>query len=861
MVVALALVLTLAVGVLRVLAPNGADAPGVLLIVPVAICAMRFGIRGGIGAACVGMALAVVTNVTMDTNQFTWLGYGTRAAALFLVGALVGSFVDRGRELESELAPHRNLSLDLIATADFDGRFTSVNGAWATTLGYGRDELLGSPLVDLVHPDDREATIAEQRKLALLGEDTLNFHNRCRHRDGSYRWLEWMIRPDVRTASFYAIARDVTTRKEAEESLRQLLEQLAIIQRAIAERSRLDEILDTIVKAAAKVLATEIVGLRLIDENDPSYLVLAASTGVDERSARVLRRGPVTEGLGGRAIVEERLLISNTYGRREGDIKMLAADGLRAAMAAPVYGHGEIVGSLVVATHNDHQFTEAEADTLGFFAEYAGVALSTARAADAVRQALTDPLTGLPNRALFVDRLDHALARAERSDGEVSVLFLDVHEFKLVNDSLGHLAGDRLLVEAAKRIRKCLRHSETAARLGGDEFAILIAHENDPVPEILGARIIEALSAPLDVDGHELRIRASIGIATGRADPESLLRDADTAMYRAKATKRGGVCVFEPGMQADSVRELELRHELLRAVACKEITAVYQPIVALSDGSIRALEVLARWNHPTRGPIPPDVFIPLAQSAGVIHEIGSSILPRRVHPAGRLACQAPRVRARAGDRQRLARATGQCAPPRHRGGARRERTPRDRAGARADRDEPAARLRVGARPARAAAQPRHPDRDRRLRHRVLLASLPPALPGRHPQDRKAVHRRDRAGRRPGMGVRTADHRPGHDARAHHRGGGHRGRRTARPPRRARLHLRAGPPLRPSRRRGRHRRPARGRPRAASAAPRGRLTHRALEQVADAHLLGQQAAEALRLARHVRAAELSARRGR
>jgi diguanylate cyclase (GGDEF)-like protein/PAS domain S-box-containing protein len=626
-VIALAVILTAGVAVLRVIAPNGADAPGVLLIVPVAICAMRFGLKGGVAAASLGMALAVVTNLTLHTNQFTWLGYGTRAAALFLVGVLVGSFVDRGRELEDELAPHRNLSLDLIATADFEGRLMSVNGAWGTTLGYARDELLGSRLLDLVHPDDRAATIAEQQKLALRGEDTLNFLNRCRHRDGSYRWLEWMIRPDVRTASFYAIARDVTTRKEAEDTLRQLLEQLAIIQRAIAERSRLDEILDTIVNAAAKVLASEIVGLRLIDENDPSYLVLAASTGVDERSARVLRRGPVTEGLGGQAIVEERLLISNSYGLREGDIPMLAANGLHAAMAAPVYGHGEIVGSLVVATHSEHQFTQAEADTLGFFAEYAGVALSTARAADAVRQALTDPLTGLPNRALFIDRLDHALARAERADGEVSVLFLDVDEFKLVNDSLGHLAGDRLLVEAARRIRKCLRPSETAARFGGDEFAILVAHEKDPpVPEILGARIIEALSAPLDVDGHELRIRASIGIATGRTDPESLLRDADAAMYRAKATKRGGVCVFEPGMQADSVRELELRHELLRAVACKEITAVFQPIVALSDGSITALEVLARWNHPMRGPIPPDVFIPLAQSAGVIQEIGSAIL-------------------------------------------------------------------------------------------------------------------------------------------------------------------------------------------------------------------------------------------
>jgi diguanylate cyclase (GGDEF)-like protein len=340
-----------------------------------------------------------------------------------------------------------------------------------------------------------------------------------------------------------------------------------------------------------------------------------------------LRRGPVTEGIGGRAIVEQRLLISNSYGSREGEIQMLAANGIRAAMAAPVYGHGAVVGSLVVATRSDHQFSEAESDTLGFFAEYTGVALSTARAADAVRQALTDPLTGLPNRALFVDRLDHALARAERAQGEVSVLFLDVDEFKLVNDSLGHMAGDRLLIETAKRIRKCLRRSDTAARLGGDEFAILVSHDTDlRAPELLGARIIAALSAPFLVDGRELRVRASIGIATGRSDPESLLRDADTAMYRAKATKRGGLCVFEPGMQADTVRELELRNELLRAVACNEITVVYQPIVSLADGHIAALEALARWDHPTRGPIPPDVFIPLAQSAGVIQEIGSSIL-------------------------------------------------------------------------------------------------------------------------------------------------------------------------------------------------------------------------------------------
>jgi GAF domain-containing protein len=295
--------------------------------------------------------------------------------------------------------------------------------------------------------------VAERTRLAVLGEDTINFQNHYRHRDGSCRWLEWMIRPDASTSSLYAIARDITTGKEAEDSLQLLVEQLAIIQRAIAERSRLDEILDTIVQAVVKVLGREIAGLRLIDENDPSYVVLAASTRLDEKATRILRRGPVTDGIAGRATVEERLLISNDYGSGEAEIQMLATYGLRAATAAPVYGHGAVVGSLVIATTTEHRFSEAEAGTLAFFAEYAGVALSAARAADAVRQALTDPLTGLPNRALFLDRLDHAVARAERAFGEVSVLFLDVDEFKPVNDSLGHLAGDQLLIEIAKRIR------------------------------------------------------------------------------------------------------------------------------------------------------------------------------------------------------------------------------------------------------------------------------------------------------------------------------------------------------------------------------------------------------------------------
>jgi diguanylate cyclase (GGDEF)-like protein len=221
------------------------------------------------------------------------------------------------------------------------------------------------------------------------------------------------------------------------------------------------------------------------------------------------------------------------------------------------------------------------------------------------------------------------MVRAERAEDTVSVLFLDVDDFKLVNDSLGHHAGDRLLIEVAKRIRACMRRSDTAARLGGDEFAILLSHDDAPAEaEALARRIVGALAAPFSIEAHELLVHASIGVASGRDGAENLLRDADIAMYGAKAARRGGICVFEPSMQAAAVRDLELRNELLRAVAKKDITVAYQPIVSLADGKIMALEALARWTHPTLGAISPEVFIPLAESAGVIDELGALVLHR-----------------------------------------------------------------------------------------------------------------------------------------------------------------------------------------------------------------------------------------
>ena len=402
------------------------------------------------------------------------------------------------------------------------------------------------------------------------------------------------------------------------------LEELAKIQRAISARSRLDEVLDQVVRSVATVLRSEVAGLRLVDEYDPSYVVLAASTGLDEAAERALRRAPIGESVGGEAIEHGRVAVTNDYPASPGP---LGALGLRAALAAPVHEHGSVIGSLVVATATDRRYDAQDAETLTHFAEHAGVAIATARAADAVRQALNDPLTGLPNRALFLDRLEHALARADRAGSEVSVLFLDVDGFKLVNDSLGHLAGDRLLVEVARRLQACLRRSDTAARLGGDEFAVLLTPETGQLePSEVARRIGQALQPPFLLADRELRVTASIGIASGRGEPENLLRDADVAMYRAKRRARGSFALFEPGMHAAILEELELQNDLHAAVARGEIAVHYQPIVRLADGGIPAVEALARWEHPTRGAVPPDVFIPLAEASGIIDEIGSLVL-------------------------------------------------------------------------------------------------------------------------------------------------------------------------------------------------------------------------------------------
>jgi diguanylate cyclase (GGDEF)-like protein len=314
----------------------------------------------------------------------------------------------------------------------------------------------------------------------------------------------------------------------------------------------------------------------------------------------------------------------------------------RQAMVAPLRGESGVIGSLLIGHRltEGTSFTDDDLRLLETLANQAAIALENgqleqslselSRLKEQLRyQAYHDPLTGLANRSLFVDQVNERLG-APAHEARPVVLFIDLDDFKVVNDTLGHRAGDQLLVAVADRVRSCVRTGDIAARLGGDEFALLLEDAEDLARSVgVCRRLLDALQVPLQIDGQEISVTASIGMAAARPEnhrADELLRNADVAMYTAKADGKSRYAVFEPTMHAALVERHALATELAKSVSRRELLVHYQPIVALADGAVYGVEALVRWRHPSRGIIGPDEFIPLAHESGAILALGRWVL-------------------------------------------------------------------------------------------------------------------------------------------------------------------------------------------------------------------------------------------
>jgi diguanylate cyclase (GGDEF)-like protein len=314
----------------------------------------------------------------------------------------------------------------------------------------------------------------------------------------------------------------------------------------------------------------------------------------------------------------------------------LAERGLRDAIVTALRGGDRILGLVLVGNRmgDAASFTQDDRRLFETFASHAAALLENDRVKRQLRhQAFHDSLTGFANRVLFAERVRRALDASATDARRPAVLFLDLDDFKKVNDSLGHSAGDQLLLAAADRVRSCLRPDDVVARLGGDEFAVLLERASRDDSELIAKRLVEALQAPFVLEGTEMKVHASIGIALANAHTaaDDMLRNADVAMYSAKTNGKGSYAWYDPEMHVQAQRRQELQTTLEGSVERDEIEAYYQPIVALDTGRVVGLEALARWRHPDRGLVLPDSFIPLAEEGGLMPPIGRAVL--------RLACE------------------------------------------------------------------------------------------------------------------------------------------------------------------------------------------------------------------------------
>jgi diguanylate cyclase (GGDEF)-like protein/PAS domain S-box-containing protein len=488
-------------------------------------------------------------------------------------------------------------SSDVVMVVDDDGRITFASPTVRRLLGREESAVLGRPLQEFVAEDDAlhiRRLLAAPSQARNSGRSSVEV--RMIHGDGEYRWFEVEardLRDDDEVGGVVITASDASERKRAE-----------------AQLMRSESRFRLMVQNSSDVVLT-------IDEDS---LITYASPSIE----RMLGFSPI-EVLG-RNVFE---LLSVAEADRVRALSQADLDGL--SIEVRVQGATGIVHSLEV---NITDLTGQPA-VEGIVLNIRDVTDRKLLEDDLRHQALHDDLTGLANRSMFTERLDDALTTRGTSAEIIGVVFVDLDDFKLINDSLGHLIGDEALVAVAQRIQECLRISDLACRLSADEFAVMLSgvYGESEILEVV-ERLRAAIAMPLRLGSHDLHLTASVGIATdvdSSHRAEELLRSADLAVDKAKQAGKDRSEIFVEEMQESAFAKLELKSALVRAVEQQEFLLHYQPIVDMATGRVRGVEALIRWEDPDRGMVSPAAFIPAAESNGLIHEIGLWVVEQAAH--------------------------------------------------------------------------------------------------------------------------------------------------------------------------------------------------------------------------------------
>ncbi|MDH3755937.1 MAG: EAL domain-containing protein, partial [Acidimicrobiia bacterium] len=578
---------------------------------------------------------------------------GVSSAIVFspMIGLLLllagGSLVALGAFYPDDNAPARrdasdlrNRSLvdhspDVVTIHDEEGNVSWVSESIGQ-LGWSADDFSRSPIAAFVHADDRDEFREVYDRLAQQPGHMERIEVRVRRRDNSWRWIELIMvnrLSDPAIRGMVVSQRDISERRQSSDSLASRaaqqsgVAQLGRFALEGADPSSLAEAATHIISQTLEVETCEL--FRALD--DDGLLALEAATGaaadeVDQltlpidSSSQAGYTMTIGEPVTSEHLRDELRFRQSRHGR---------AANMTSGISVVLNGRNRRYGVMVAQSCTPRSFSADDTTFLQSVANALALALERRGVEDEARHAaLHDSLTELPNRVLFLDRLRMAIDQARTRGGKLGVLFIDLDHFKVINDSLGHRAGDELLRGVANQLRGTLRPGDTVARFGGDEFTILcerIPGENDA--EIIADRVRTALDEPFQLEGNHVKVTASVGItvvnpsADSTVDADAVLRDADAAMYRAKDAGRSRYAMFDDSMRLRAVNRLRTESELRMALQRDELRLFYQPIVSLRTGHVVGVESLARWAHPTRGLLDPAHFIPIAEETDLIDDL------------------------------------------------------------------------------------------------------------------------------------------------------------------------------------------------------------------------------------------------